>query len=189
MKEISMRMRALIYSSFIFVVLGFTVIVNAYDTSPALAPVEANIEAKRLSAKRRVYVDMVADLFHAGHIEFLKQARAFGDYLIVGLDSDEVCASYKRRPILTLEERVKVVEACRFVDEVIPNVPLVLTDALIEKYHIDVVIHGDDFDKAKLDKYYGAAIRRGIFVTVPYTKGISTTDIIRRIRSRKPEEF
>ncbi len=54
----------------------------------------------------RVYADMVADLFHYGHVEFLKKARALGDYLLVGIHGDDVLVSYKRRPILTMEERV-----------------------------------------------------------------------------------
>ena len=58
----------------------------------------------------RVYVDMVADLFHYGHVEFLKKARALGDYLLVGIHTDDIVASYKKgRPILTMEERVKSV--------------------------------------------------------------------------------
>jgi cytidyltransferase-like protein len=166
-----------------FVIAFFTL---AADISTST---QTPVEARRLSAHKRIYVDMVADLFHAGHIEFLKQARAFGDYLIVGLDSDEDCVTYKRRPILNIEERAKAVEACRYVDEVIKNVPLVTTDEFIDKYHIDVVVHGNDFDVTKINKYYAAPIRRGIFVTIPYTKGISTTDIIRRIRDRKPEEL
>ena len=49
----------------------------------------------------RVYADMVADLFHHGHVLFLQRARSLGDYLIVGIHADDVVMSYKRRPILT----------------------------------------------------------------------------------------
>jgi len=137
----------------------------------------------------RVYVDMVADLFHAGHVNFLKQAHAHGDYLIVGLHSDEVCTDYKRKPILTLEERIASVSACRYVDEVISHAPLVVTDEYLDKHKIDVVIHGDDFDEEIIRRFYGAPIDRGIFKTVPYTEGISTSEILRRILSRKSEEL
>ncbi len=71
----------------------------------------------------RVYVDMVGDLFHAGHVRLLAAAREHGDQLVVGVLSDETAAAYKRRPIMTLSERVAVVEACRHVDEVIPDAP------------------------------------------------------------------
>lgn len=136
---------------------------------------------------RRVYIDMVGDLFHVGHINAIKNARQFGDYLIVGVCGDEECTSYKRRPIETLEERVEAIKACRYVDEVIPNAPVSVTKELIEKYKIDVVVHGDDFDEAKMRKYYGVAMDLGILQIVPYTKGISTSDIIRRILSRAEE--
>lgn len=128
-----------------------------------------------------VYVDMVADLFHYGHVEFLKKAKAYGDYLIVGLMSDEDTASYKRIPILTLEERVKSVQGCKYVDEVIPAAPLRITAKFIKENNIDLVIRGDDFDSKTIEYYYGEAIKLGKFKTVPYTPTISTTNIITRI--------
>lgn len=137
-----------------------------------------------LQAQTRVYVDIVGDLFHAGHIEFLKKAKTFGDYLIVGVLADDVVEEYKREPILTLEERVKVIEACKYVDEVVVAPPLRLTDEMIQSLQIDYVVHGDDFNKDLLEDQYGAALRAGIFRTVPYTPGISTTGIIRRIIER-----
>jgi len=133
---------------------------------------------------KRVYVDIVGDLFHAGHVEFFKKAKAFGDTLIVGVLDDEVVEGYKRTPVLTLEERVKMVEACKYVDEVIVAPPLRLTDAMVEELKIDFVVHGDDFNKALLEDQYGVALRRGIFRTVPYTPGISTSEIIQRIVRR-----
>jgi len=132
----------------------------------------------------RVYVDMVADLFHWGHIEFLKKARAAGDYLLVGINSDDVLVSYKHRPILTMEERVACVAGCRYVDEVLPNAPFRVDRAWIDKHDIDLVVHGDDFSQETLEYYYKVPIEMGIFRTVPYTSGISTSEIIHRIVER-----
>ena len=132
----------------------------------------------------RVYVDIVGDLFHAGHVEFFKKARAFGDYLIVGVLANDVVEEYKRDPILSLEDRVKVIQACKYVDEVIAAPPLRLTEELIRDWRISYVVHGDDFNKELLEDQYGTALRLGIFRTVPYTPGISTTEIIRRIVGR-----
>lgn len=132
----------------------------------------------------RVYVDIVGDLFHSGHIEFLKKAKAFGDYLIVGVLADDVVEEYKREPILSLAERVKVIQACKYVDEVVVAPPLRLTEELIREMRIDYVVHGDDFNPALLEDQYGVAVRLGMFRTVPYTPGISTTSIIRRIIDR-----
>jgi cytidyltransferase-like protein len=130
----------------------------------------------------RVYVDMVADLFHFGHVHFLEQARAFGDQLIVGIHSDATVASYKRTPIMTMEERIASVCGCRHVDEVVPDAPLVVTQEWIDRHAIDLVVHGDDFDLALAEQLYGVPMALGIFRTVPYTPGISSTELIRRIR-------
>ena len=130
----------------------------------------------------RVYVDMVADLFHYGHVEFLKKARGLGDYLLVGIHSDDVVAFYKKgRPILTMEERVNSVAACRYVDEVVPNAPLTVDRSWIDLHDIHLVAHGDDSTKEQLEYMYNVPISMGIFRTVPYAIGISTTEIIRRI--------
>ncbi len=56
---------------------------------------------------------MVADLFHYGHVNFLRQAKEHGDYLLVGVHADETVMIYKPRPILSMEERVASVEGCR----------------------------------------------------------------------------
>ena len=129
----------------------------------------------------RVYADMVADLFHHGHVAFLQRARALGDFLLVGIHADDVVMSYKRRPILTMEERVKAVRGCRYVDAVIPNAPLVVDRAWIARHRIDLVVHADDLDEDEMDHLYRAPREMGIFRTVPYTHGISTTEIIERI--------
>jgi glycerol-3-phosphate cytidylyltransferase len=127
---------------------------------------------------------MVADLFHYGHAEFLRRARELGDILVVGIHSDEVVESYKRAPLTTMEERVKVVEACRYVDEVIPDAPLAVTEDWIERHRIDLVVHGDDIDGRQTDAMYAVPARMGILRTVPYTTGISTSEIMRRIEQR-----
>ena len=132
----------------------------------------------------RVYTDMVADLFHYGHMEFLKKARALGDYLMVGICTDDLLESYKRKPILTMEERAASVIGCRHVDEVLTNVPFTIDRAWIEKYDIHLVVHGDDFTQEQLEYYYKVPLEMGILRTLPYTQGISTTEIIRRIRER-----
>ena len=135
----------------------------------------------------RVYTDMVADLFHAGHVEFLKKARTFGDYLLVGIHADEVLISnnYKKgKPILTMEERVNSVGACRFVDEVLPNAPFIIDRPWIDKHNIEIVVRGDDMPQDRLEYFYKVPMDMGIFRTVPYTAGISTTEIIRRIMER-----
>ncbi len=130
---------------------------------------------------------MEADLFHYGHVEFLKKARALGDYLLVGVIADDVLVSYKRRAILTMHERVASVAGCRYVDEVLPNAPFIADRDWIRKHDIDLVVHGDDFSPEKMEQYYRVPMEMGMFRTVPYTHAISTSEIIRRITGRQFE--
>ena len=127
---------------------------------------------------------MVADLFHYGHVRFLEQVSEYGDTLIVGVHSDETVASYKRLPIMTMEERMASVRTCQLVDEIVADAPLVTTRDYLANHEIDLVVHADDFDERMLDKLYGVPIAMGIFRTVPYTPGISTSEILRRIKER-----
>ena len=133
----------------------------------------------------RIYVDMVADLFHYGHVEFLKQAHAFGDHLLVGIPSDEAARANKRSPILSMEERVASVAGCRYVDEVVSDAPWIMDAAWIEKHKIDLVVHGDDYSQEQIEHIYNVPISMGIFRTVAYTPAISTTEIIRRCQEAK----
>jgi cytidyltransferase-like protein len=126
---------------------------------------------------------MVADLFHYGHVNFLRQAKQHGDYLLVGIHADETVESYKRRPILSMEERIASVEGCKYVDQVVPNAPLEITHDWIDTHNIDLIMHGDDVDPAVRDGWYGVPIELGIYRSVGYTEGISTTELISRIKS------
>ncbi len=126
---------------------------------------------------------MVADLFHYGHVNFLRTAREHGDYLLVGIHSDEVVRNYKRAPILSMDERVACVAGCRYVDEVVPDAPLTVTREWIEQHEIDLVVHGNDFTEELCKIYYEAPIEMGIFRIVSYTPGISTSDIITRCKA------
>ena len=142
------------------------------------------------------YADMVGDLFHAGHVSFLKKVRAAATeraggrevHLVVGVMADEDASSYKRKPVLTLAERAGVIAGCRYVDEVLAPCPAGIDDAFLDAAAIDLVVHGDDFDDDASQRWYAPAIRRGIFVNVPYSVvddgATSTTDIISRLQAR-----
>jgi cytidyltransferase-like protein len=130
---------------------------------------------------------MVADLFHYGHVNFLRQAKTHGDFLLVGIHADETVASYKRTPILTMEERIASVSGCKYVDEVVPNAPLEITREWIDQHQIDLIIHGDDVAPETRDKWYGVPIEMGIYKSIGYTDGISTTELIERIRAADSE--
>jgi cytidyltransferase-like protein len=129
-----------------------------------------------------IYVDMVGDLFHCGHVAYLKECKRLGKILKVGIHGDDDVRSYKRQPILTMEERIKVVEACKYVDEVIPNAPLKLTKDFLKLHNIHRVCHADDISDKGINDMYSDVI--DVLFFIPYTRGISTTLIIERIKNR-----
>lgn len=127
---------------------------------------------------------MVADLFHPGHVALLARAAELGDELVVALYSDEETARRKRLPVMSVAERAAVLSACRYVDEVIPDSPWVIDGAWLDRHRIDLLVHGDDFDQDRVAAQFPGAAERGIFRYLPYTPGVSTTEIIRRVLDR-----
>ena len=135
---------------------------------------------------RRVYAAMVGDLFHFGHVEFLRQARALGDHLTVGLVTDRWAASYKRLPVLSYEERKAVILACRYVDEVVP-VDQNVTDDFMRAGDFSLRAYGvaSEAENQRYRETFHADTSPDYLRRVPYTVGISTSDIIKRIRDRE----
>jgi cytidyltransferase-like protein len=132
-----------------------------------------------------VYADAVCDLFHPGHIEFFRQARKLGDRLIVGLVSDADAAKYKPAPIMTHSERVAVVRACRFVDSVLDEpAPLYCTCQFLDRIGAAFACHGDDFPPDEISHWYADLIPAGRIRVVPYTRGISSRQVIERVAER-----
>ena len=130
-----------------------------------------------------VYADGVFDLFHPGHIAFLKKARALGGAgaeLLVGVVADED-TGHKRRPVMSFAERLTMVQHCTEVARVVDRAPLYITGEFIDENGIDLVVHADD---DRQEHFYRAALERGIMRYVPYTKGVSTTGLIERVRAR-----
>ncbi|OVA05629.1 Cytidyltransferase-like domain [Macleaya cordata] len=134
----------------------------------------------------RVYADGIYDLFHFGHARSLEQAKKSfpNTYLLVGCCSDEVTHKYKGKTVMTESERYESLRHCRWVDEVIPDAPWVITQEFLDKHKIDYVAHDSlpyaDTSGAGKDVYeFVKAI--GKFKETKRTDGISTSDIIMRI--------
>ena len=124
--------------------------------------------------------DALEALVTEGAMRMLESA--LGGYMIVGLMSDEDITRWKRPPILNLEDRIAVVAACKFVDEAIPNAPWIIDADWIALHNIDLVVHGDDYTDQELKFSHNVPIEMGIFRSIPYTPGISTTQIIMRCK-------
>ncbi|MGG3677323.1 glycerol-3-phosphate cytidylyltransferase [Heyndrickxia faecalis] len=120
------------------------------------------------------------DLLHWGHINLLKRARALGDYLIVGLSSDEFNEIKNKKSYHSYENRKLILEAIRYVDQVIPEHSWEQKLDDIKKYNVDVFVMGDDW-KGKFDflKDYCEV------VYLPRTVGISTSKIKKDLFSVK----
>ena len=134
------------------------------------------------------YTTGVFDLFHIGHLNILKRAKEYCDYLIVGVCTDELVQDYKNKtPIIPYEERAAIVEAIKYVDKVVPqtNRDKVLAH---KELNFDVVFLGDDW---KGSKYYNQTEKKlnalGVdLVFFPYTKGTSSTklsEVLEKLRS------
>lgn len=130
-----------------------------------------------------VFTEGVFDLLHANHLRLLHQARAMGHRLIVGVTPDEDAAAYKRRPILTLEERMDTVRATGLADLVVicPTANGAnLTQAFLSEHEIDLVVYAGE----GWDDFYRVPTELGIMRRLPYRGGINTSAIVDRIRKR-----
>lgn len=105
--------------------------------------------------------------------------------MIVGVNSDESITECKGPPLMNDEERLTMVQSCKFVDEVVPNCPYIMSaeyiQYVINEYNIDYVVHGDDPCYVDGKDVYETAKSIGKFRTIPRTTGVSTTDIVGRI--------
>ena len=134
--------------------------------------------------KKIIYCDGTFDLFHSGHIQFLKSCKEMGDYLIVGVISDENVLSYKRTPILSLENRVTILQHIDFVDEVVANCSFQpLSKDFLEEKKIDVVVYASEDGQPHWTDHYQEAIKKNIMKFIAYGKdNLSTSKIIEKIK-------
>ncbi|BBH01326.1 phosphorylcholine cytidylyltransferase [Prunus dulcis] len=134
----------------------------------------------------RVYADGIYDLFHFGHAGSLEQAKKLfpNTYLLVGCCNDETTHNYKGKTVMTEKERYESLRHCRWVDEVIPDAPWVLSQEFLDKHQIDYVAHDSlpyaDASGSGKD-VYDFVKSVGKFKETKRTDGISTSDIIMRI--------
>jgi cytidyltransferase-like protein len=134
-----------------------------------------------------LYTDMVADMFHYGHAEYLRKIHELkkgSDELYVGIHNDEAVKSYKRLPILNMDERIKVISSCKYIDKIISNAPLFITKEYIDLHKIDLIFIPNNRTQEEIELMVTIPYQMGIIRTIPYTTEISTSNIIKRIKDR-----
>jgi len=140
----------------------------------------------RNAGGRIVFTNGVFDILHPGHVRYLRQARALGDALIVGVNSDRSVRANKGpdRPITPQHERVEVLQALDAVDAVVvfdEETPL----ALISRVEPDVLVKGADWGENAIVGREVVEGHGGRVVRVSIEEGYSTTGIVEKIRSSR----
>jgi ethanolamine-phosphate cytidylyltransferase len=133
----------------------------------------------------RIFMDGAFDLMHFGHMNAFRLGRSLGTQLVVGINSDESISDCKAPPLMTHQDRLAMVESCKFVDQVVPCTPYIMNkeyiDWILDAYKIDYIVHGDDPCIVDGKDVYETAKQAGKFRTIPRTEGVSTTDIVGRM--------
>jgi len=155
------------------------------DTIMTVAQLIPILDHARRQKKRIVFTNGCFDLMHIGHTRYLQAARALGDLLVIGVNSDASVRSLNKgadRPIVPEAQRVEVLAALGCVDYVVlfsePD-----PGTLIAALQPDVLVKGGDW---ALDKIVGretVEARGGAVTTIPLVPGLSTTSLLQRIRS------
>jgi D-beta-D-heptose 7-phosphate kinase/D-beta-D-heptose 1-phosphate adenosyltransferase len=150
--------------------------------------VAARIGRERSLGRKIVFTNGCFDLLHAGHVHLLESARQLGDFLVVAVNSD---ASVRRlkgegRPVLSQDDRVKILSALDAVDMVV----LFDEDTPIESIRLvrpDVLVKGGDYVKETIVGYDFVTAHGGRIETIPLVAGRSTTGLIETLGGRKPD--
>lgn len=134
-----------------------------------------------------LYTGGTFDLLHFGHFNFLKKCKSISDKVVIALNTDEFIESFKgSRPVMSYQEREKALTYCQYVDEIVPNFSGADSKPTISSVNPSIIAIGDDW--CKKDYYNQMNFTQDwldekniVLVYIPYTKGISTTEIKRRL--------
>ena len=149
-------------------------------------PERRRLEAWRAARERIVFTNGVFDLIHRGHVEYLEEARALGDHLVVGVNSDASVRRIKgpERPLVPAAERAELLAALACVDLAIvfeDDTP----ERLIREVEPDVLVKGGDWTPDRIVGREFVESRGGRVLNVPLRGGLSTTTLIERIVAGK----
>jgi D-glycero-beta-D-manno-heptose 1-phosphate adenylyltransferase len=152
-----------------------------YQSAADFAPTAA---AWRAAGQRLVFTNGCFDLLHLGHVDYLERARALGDALVIGLNTDASVRAQQKGPERPLQDevsRARILAALAFVDAVVlfgEPTPAILIEAVLPA----VLVKGDDYRPEAIVGYDTVTAHGGQVVTVPLVPGYGTTRIVEKIR-------
>jgi len=120
---------------------------------------------------KRIMVDMSATLIHHGHIRILKAAKELGTVVVALTTDEEITAKKGYEPELNFEARREILEAIRYVDEVVPS-PWLIDESFLDQHKIDLIVHGHDNSNPISPKR---------LLILPRTKGVSSNLLRSRV--------
>lgn len=128
----------------------------------------------------------VFDLFHRGHVEFVKRAAEFGERVVVIVNGDEMVTQYKRKPVFNEADRLEIIRSLRWVDEAVVTNSFDIKP-LVAQFRPSVIVHGDDWLRAsyleQIRMTEEGLIKFNVQLAfIPYYNGATTSSIIRTIR-------
>lgn len=138
---------------------------------------------------KTLYTGGTFDLLHYGHINFLQKCKQIADTVVVSLNLDSFIAEYKSPPIMSYEEREISLSYCPYVDKILPNAFGSDSKPTILSVNPDIIAIGDDWAHKNYYKQMNFTQEwldnQGIvLVYIPYTKGISTSELKKRIQDK-----
>ncbi|MBL7920915.1 MAG: D-glycero-beta-D-manno-heptose 1-phosphate adenylyltransferase [Bacteroidia bacterium] len=143
------------------------------------------IKAQKFNGKKIVFTNGCFDIIHPGHVDYLSQARDLGDFLILGLNTDNSVKQLQKapnRPINNEQARASVLAALASIDLIIlfdEETPY----ELISFLKPDVLVKGNDYEVEKIVGYDVVIANGGKVITIPFLEGFSTTNLIKKILS------
>ena len=158
---------------------------NFLDKIGSLAELVARVTLWRSGGERLIFTNGVFDVLHRGHVSYLAQARALGDRLVVGLNTDASARRLNKgpdRPLNAQDDLAVVIAALESVSAVTwfdEDTPL----ALIEALRPDVIVKGGDYDMDRLPETALVKTWGGQAKALPFVAGYSTTQLVERIRA------
>ena len=120
---------------------------------------------------KRILVDMSATLIHHGHVRLLRAAKQLGTVVVALTTDEEIVQKKGYRPELSYAERKEILEALKYVDEVVPS-PWLIDEAFLDRHRIDLLVHGHD---------NANPIRPERLLVLPRTEGVSSTLLRSRV--------